>query len=45
MELLPVDPDREAQIQIFASHVGQWGLLLNDSVTCNTFAADTSGTI
>lgn len=45
MELLPVDPDHGAQIQIFASYVGQRGLLLSDSVTCNTFSADTVGTI
>lgn len=44
VEPLPVDPDRGAQIQIFASYVGQWGLPLDGSVTCNAFAADTGGT-
>lgn len=42
--MLPVDPDCGAQIQIFASYVRQWGLLLSDSVTCNAFAA-VNGTI
>lgn len=45
VELLPVDPDQGAQIQIFASYVRPWGLLLSDSVTYNTFAADTVGAL